>query len=73
MLSTGITVRVFRVARRSNAGFVEKQGNPLPGRSAVISGAADEFDFAGELFDQARLAEAGQGFVFVRFQPSQEM
>ena len=45
--------------------FVQKQRAPLLGVGAVGGRAAAEFDFAVEVFDQARGAERGEGFAVV--------
>ena len=50
--------------------FVEKQGNPVVGGLAVGVRAAEEFDFAVEFFDEARVAEGGDGFAFIPDEPS---
>ena len=44
---------------------MEKEGAPFPSGGAVGVGATEELDFAVECFNEARIAEGGDGFAFV--------
>jgi len=55
----------------SDGGLVEEEGDPFLGGGAIIRASADEFDFARQLLDEARLAELSQRFDFVSLQPFQ--
>ena len=65
-------------ARRKSGGasecrFVQEEGTPFACRTLVIKGAADEFDLAAELFDEAGIAKISERFAFVAFEPMEHV
>ena len=65
------TVNRIAVAPAINGRLVHKQGDPFLRRDTVIGRAAEEFDPAVEMFDQSRVAEAGDQFRLVRWEPGE--
>ena len=49
----------------ADKGLVHEERTPFAGLGAVVCRAAEEFDLAGEMFDEAGGAERGDEFVAI--------
>ena len=63
----------FGCGKTRHRGFVQKHRAPFAGGAAVLRRAADELDFAVEVFDEAGRAEDGDGFTVASAQLFEEI